>query len=270
MTARFFAALVVCSLTAAGCCCQQTCGDPCGGPGCTTCCFSIPRPIEWNGCCNECGPDECTSCCECPPECGILPWLWRNRVCGQGCGEVYIGEWVSDPPDCCDPCDPCHGCWTGPQGCCNLGPMQRLLAALHGYSYCPPPNCGPVCGLCSHDCCDVAHAGYVDHGHAGCATCGGGHPHGADVYYDGPHHPHPHHPQGGVHEHGAPDPHILHENWNVPRTRPVPGKPIQKAQQLPQGQMTGPVKRIARPGILKTARTSQPIGSGVRTANYQR
>lgn len=41
--------------------------------------------------------------------CGPLTWLFRlfdgDGWCGGGCGEVYCGDWASDPPDCCDPCD---------------------------------------------------------------------------------------------------------------------------------------------------------------------
>jgi hypothetical protein len=225
----------------------------------------MPKPIVWNGCCNDCGPGPCESCCDCPQQCGILPWFYRNRICGKGCGDLYVGEWVSDPPDCCDPCDQCHGCWTGPQGCCNLGPMQRLLAALHGYSYCPAPDCGPVCGLCNKGCCGGGGpVGYESTGEPGCATCGGGShfpPHGATLHYQGPLDPHE-----------AVDPHIMHENWNIPRTRPVPGKPIQKAQQPTYGQMTNAKKPApTRPASYQPAgRDAQPIGSGLRTTNYER
>jgi hypothetical protein len=140
-----------------------------------------------------------------------------------------------------------------------------LLAAFHGYSYCPPPDCGPVCGLCSKDCCTAGHVGYEMHGDSGCATCGGhghghGHAHGANLFYKGPLDPHE-----------AVDPHIMHENWNIPRTTPVPGKPIHKAQQPGQGQMTrAKGAPTARPASYQLGRTSPPIGSGVRTANYQR
>lgn len=272
MTARLLAALVVCSLAAgAGCCCYQTCGDPCGGPGCKTCCFSLPKPIVWNGACNECGPGPCESCADCPSDCGIVPLLLRSRTCGKGCGEVYWGEWVSDPPDCCDPCDPCHGCWTGPQGCCNLGPCQRLLAALHGYSYCPAPDCGPVCGLCNKTSCGPACGG------AGCATCGG-HAHGADIHYTGSPHPHLHgHPHHVRSHHGHPhpqvhdpsDPHILHENWDIPRPQPIPGKPIHKAQQPAHAQLSKAQPRPAAAQVARRAAQPQAIGSGVRQANYQ-
>jgi hypothetical protein len=285
MARLLFVMHVVALLAGAGCCCQPRCGDPCGGlgcgPACNTCCLCLPKPIIWNGACNDCAPGPCESCA-CPTECGILPWLRRSKVCGKGCGEVYWGEWISDPPDCCDPCDPCYGCYTGPNdGCCHLGPCQRLLAALHGYKYCPKPCCGEVCGGFCHK---GACGGCGGCGEVGCTSCGHG-PHGADIYYEGPveshghiHHGHPQHLEG----HGES---IMNENWDQPRTKPVPGKPIHKAQQ-PRGQYTqhraAPTGRTMslRPGMTRPAshpsaarqlsRTSEPIGTGVRTAGYQR
>ena len=300
MLARLlFVMHLVALLAGMGCCCQplcnnsMSCGDPCGGPACgpscNTCCLSFPQPIVWTGELNDCGPGPCESCADCSGDCGLLPFLRRSKVCGKGCGEVYWGEWVSDPPDCCDPCDPCYGCYTGPSGgCCNLGPCQRLLAALHGYSYCPKPNCGPVCGLCNKSGC----GGCGGCGETGCTSCGHGGfegAHGADVYYDGPMESHGHPHQGG---HGQS---IMEENWDIPKTRPIPGKPIHKAQQ-PRGQYTqrGPAPNT-RPANQRAAasrpatrpatqssmtqpaanprhvgRTTQPIGTGVRTAGYQR
>jgi hypothetical protein len=49
-----------------------------------------------------------------PYPCGPLTWLFalfagpgcaEGGCFGGGCGEVYYGDWSSDPPDCCDPCD---------------------------------------------------------------------------------------------------------------------------------------------------------------------
>jgi hypothetical protein len=56
--------------------------------------------------------DVCTACGPAPrartafrhalPDIG---WKLRNLLtCGSGCGEVYIDEWKSDPPDLVDPC----------------------------------------------------------------------------------------------------------------------------------------------------------------------
>jgi hypothetical protein len=57
-------------------------------------------------------------------------------TCGSGCGELYWDEWLSDPPDACDPCDNC-GNWIGPQ---LPGPscFHRFLAgscSLWGYRW---------------------------------------------------------------------------------------------------------------------------------------
>lgn len=48
--------------------------------------------------------------------------FFQPLFCGGGCGEVYYGPWVNDPPDCCDPCDPC-GNWAGP----GDSPQPRTL-----------------------------------------------------------------------------------------------------------------------------------------------
>jgi hypothetical protein len=297
MARLLFVMHVVALLAGAGCCCQPLCGDACGGPACgpacNTCCLCLPKPIVWNGACNDCGPGPCESCADCPTDCGILPWLRRSKVCGKGCGEVYWGEWISDPPDCCDPCDPCYGCYTGPNdGCCNLGPCQRLLAALHGYKYCPAPCCGDVCGLCNKGTCGGC-------GDAGCTSCGHS-PHGADVYYDGPveSHGNIHGPSQHMHGHGES---IMNENWDQPKTKPIPGKPIHKAQQprgqytqrgaMPTGRQQSNMQPAAmRPGqsrptmseratsgrgafpagVRQVSRNSEPVGTGVRPAAYQR
>jgi hypothetical protein len=54
---------------------------------------------------------------------------FRNLLtCGSGCSEVYWGEWLSDPPACCDPCvnlGNCHrrgfleNCWSTIAGDCG-------------------------------------------------------------------------------------------------------------------------------------------------------
>src|SRR6266481_4349072 len=200
MMARWLCTLLISALAfGSGCCC-----GPCGpcGPRCCLClpCICLPKPIVWNGCNNECGPCPGPSCadwcsansCSGNGQCGgcglfshgMFPWLRGCMTCGRGCNEIYINEWISDPPDCCDPCDKCYGQFTGQQGYCCLGPFQRLLAASHGYSYCPRPYCGPWRPLFGH-CgpCDLAAS---CGGGPGCTTCGGGPAHGADVYYQGP------------------------------------------------------------------------------------
>lgn len=239
----------------------------------------LPEEQVWNGACNECGPHPGQPCTDGYGECGILPWLFHGKSCGKGCGEVYWGEWISDPPDCCDPCDQCTGDWTGPHGFCNLGPCQRLLAALHGYRYCPAPDCGPVCGgLCHKPACGPACGSCSTCGGSGCATCGVA---GGDVLIEADSawvlpESVPTHSSGvpamvpGTHS-------ILDENWDLPKSKPVPGKPIHKAQQPPRGQMgrqsvpaaprtAAPRTVAARPA---TSPRNRPVGNGVRPANYE-
>ena len=102
-------------------------------------------PLAGTGCCvyrpggpiDPCGPGEvafrpshrggggCDGCGSCGREKGFI------SACKWGCGEIYWDEWLSDPPDCCDPCDDC-GNWTGPQGCCDSGVLAKISAALWG------------------------------------------------------------------------------------------------------------------------------------------
>ena len=74
------------------------------------------------------------------------------------------------------------------------------------------------------------------------------------------------------HIHNPSDPNIMHENWNIPRTRPIPGKPIHKAQQPLRGHLTGTSPPQAKAPVVaqRSNRQAQPIGSGVRMATYQR
>ena len=60
------------------------------------------------GSCQACG--VCGGACQ-----GHTPaqHLKHQLTCASGCGEIYWGEWISDPPDACDPCDD-WGNWIGP------------------------------------------------------------------------------------------------------------------------------------------------------------
>jgi len=273
MMARWlFVFSALAALASSGCCCfgpcggqggypTAACGPACGGGGCESgacrapcnngcglfanggCCLCLPKPIVWCGNCNECGANGCESCA-CPSDCGILSFCRWNKSCGKGCGEIYYGEWYSDPPDCCDPCDQCFGQWTGPHGYCRLGPMQHLLAAFHGYKYCPKPCCDDWCGgFCNKPACTSCGGG-------GCASCGGGE----------------HISQGSVmpatpgevyYEHAPSGQSIMNENWDRPTgPKPMPGRPIHKAQQ--PGQI--------KVGQAKLAPQQPTYGRMVRTA----
>ncbi len=287
--------LVALSLFSSGCCCMS--GGPCGQPACCLCLPHLPKPIVWDGCCNECGPGPCESCADRCGGCqtcgifghgGLLPGLRGDWTCGKGCADIYVSEWVSDPPDCCDPCDKCYGQFTGPHGYCCLGPFQRILAGIHGYKYCAAPECGPwrpIFGHCGHG---PGYGSSCGCGDVGCSTCGGGGaPHGGEVYYDnqpGQAVPRPApttmRSQGNVPTPTATEEtSILEENWEAPRGRAEPGKPIHSAQQ-PRNQVSGryPANHQQQsqqlsPAQLAARRAAQQRSNtvgGVRAANYQR
>ncbi len=119
-----------------------------------------------------------------------LRQIKRNMTCGSGCGEVYVGEWRSTPPDCQDPC--CGDQWTGGAikarpfcghriGCWQPG---AFLGALYGSRFCSGAESSASCG-CGSVICDggCESSGYVDGefmsegdvgsttGSCGCASC---------------------------------------------------------------------------------------------------
>ena len=301
MMARWFCTALVSSVFfGSGCCCLPcgTCGpcDPCTPKGCLAprCCLfpclpCCPKPITWDGCCNECGPSPHESCaghCAYNDDCGLLshwgPFLGLRSCmsCNRGCGEIYSDEWYSDPPDCCDPCDRCYGEFTGQSGYCCLGPFQRMLACLHGYKYCPPPNCGPwrpifghcaPCGGCGPAC-----------GEPGCTTCGGGPVHGADIYYDGPAAPRgvPTQPRTttapatrGSQAPAVESTSVIEEPSEM-RTPPQSGRTIQhNSAPQPWNQLGGRMPQKMSPAQVAAWKAAQKkkaaIGAGVRQANYQ-
>ena len=79
--------------------------------------FSMSGCVGWGPCGNEqfVGPfagtlegvcttcdDHCGSCDGCLPVFGNLR---KTLACGSGCGEIYYGEWMSNPPNTCNECD---------------------------------------------------------------------------------------------------------------------------------------------------------------------
>jgi len=122
-------------LLSSGCCVLSHHGA-CGAPaGCDSC--------------GDCGVGYET-CGECQPGLCHHPWLWNSLTCGAGCGDVYCGEWMSDPPACGAPCGSCGESSCG--GCGGCWNPLRGLAHLWGYRY--------AAGGCGH--------GYYD---GGCDTC---------------------------------------------------------------------------------------------------
>lgn len=61
--------------------------------------------------CQECGqpwaPDDCGPYTDghCGPLTLVFALFRHHCFWGAGCSGRYYGEWLSDPPDCCDPCD---------------------------------------------------------------------------------------------------------------------------------------------------------------------
>lgn len=158
------ACLGIC-LLATGCCGPMGCGVGCGAPGdsCYDCDGSSygARPIPY-------GPID------------ALRNMKRSLVCGGGCGEVYYGEWMSTPPDACDPCD--RDQWIGGATKCNPFCWEpgSLLGGLYGGRFCSPEDFAAC--ECGGGGCDMCYGGdiMIDDGYGvqggydagcGCATC---------------------------------------------------------------------------------------------------
>jgi len=93
-------------------------------------------------------------------------------TCASGCGEIYWGEWFSDPPDDCDPCDD-WGHWIGPVDCSGPSCLESVASGwcnLWGYR-----NGGGKGGKGQGGCVSCG-------GKGGCDSCGGE----AKSYYDIP------------------------------------------------------------------------------------
>jgi len=104
-------------------------GGSCGG-NCGSSCGVANDPILGDYTrCGVCGGGNC-------PGFTPLAWLKYRLTCGSGCAcQLYYGEWINDPPACCDPCDNC-GNYTGPN-CAGRGrPVGPLLREMWGgYPY---------------------------------------------------------------------------------------------------------------------------------------
>jgi hypothetical protein len=122
------------------------------GTGC--CCVPGPAPVR-----------SCQSACE---PCGV-GLLGSVVSCRGGCGDVYVDEWLSEPPvvdNCGYDCGGCGNC-----GQCT--PIRNFLRVLWGCPYegnCCPDLCGPSCDGCSS--CD---GGYIDDGYPTEVYHGSGH-----------------------------------------------------------------------------------------------
>jgi len=126
------------------------------------------------GCVSGTGSFNMGACDDCGPvvKGGGKGGAWQgvrpNTYCDSGCGETYVHEWLSDPPDQCDPCNKC-GDYIGPRSCEPR--MVRLWRTIWGQQSCKPVRrCGLIvqCG-----CTSVGGKGAIaDCG--GCGDCGMG------------------------------------------------------------------------------------------------
>jgi len=99
----------------------------------------------------------------------------RVMLTSGGCGELYIDEWISDPPACCDPCNQC-GQYVGPRYCPQKkNRLTALAGGRVGCNVCPatrgPGGCG---GFCSTGGCGDCGMGGGCGPCGGCGSCGGG------------------------------------------------------------------------------------------------
>ncbi len=94
--------------------CPNSNGDWEMGAGCDVACGRAPCAGHRSGryaTCEVCGRSYGSA--ECGPytdgHCGPLTLVFalfrHHGFWGSGCGGRYYGEWLSDPPDCCDPCE---------------------------------------------------------------------------------------------------------------------------------------------------------------------
>lgn len=132
-------------------CCGYRYGT-CGGGGCGS---AIDPMLGDCGACGGCG--ECGSCM------GPRPWGCGRpaRWCGNGCGERYYGEWISDGPSGCDSCDDCGG-WVAGGGYYYPHPLWNGFKSLFGFRYGPGYYGGMDWGCSGPSGC------------SGCSSCGMG------------------------------------------------------------------------------------------------
>ena len=96
-----------------------------------------------------------------------------SLFCGSGCGEIYVDEWGSNPPDCCDPCQGAD--WIGPNSNCHDSCqstcwqpgdlLRRIGLGLVGGRNCTgqqsSADCGCSDGGCGGGCSDGGCGGTV-------------------------------------------------------------------------------------------------------------
>lgn len=191
------------AVLSSGCACVESCcTDSCdfGGCGCTELCGSQSQPVvdslgqmsmEWQnhgGCGGQCGNAGCTGCgllsCSnwgrrehfvdgCGRPCygpiASIAMMFRNSLMSCGCGELYVDEWLSDPPLCNDPCGTgCSACgecgpYVGPGGGCGGcdgcgGLLGGAGCSSGGCTATVEPSCGCALGAAVEPSCGCALA----------------------------------------------------------------------------------------------------------------
>lgn len=86
-------------------------------------------------------------CAECDPYGG------GTFYCGEGCGEKHQGDWISHPPDGCEPCDR-HGNYMGRGG---YNSHDYVPAELQGEFAEPPHGSVIPTSHSSHHKCPCGH-----------------------------------------------------------------------------------------------------------------
>jgi len=113
------------------CCDDESCDDECSQCG--------SDGIQPNGFpCDCCGPQLCNPFTGQP----VRTYFSNIMTCGGGCSEVYWGEWLSDPPDPCDPC-------------VNLGNCSRRGFLTNFWDTIANGDCSDDC--CEDDCTYAGH-----------------------------------------------------------------------------------------------------------------
>ncbi len=195
-------------------------------------CHCGPAARVWNCDMADCGDGMCGAC-----GAGGIKGLLVGRKGGcMGCGEVYRGEWRSDPPPAHDPCidgDCGGGCGHCGVVGCHGACLGNIFGWMRGYRHYPGPCGAEPCGGCG------------GHGIAGgCSTCGtSGH--------------------RAIRGSGYSES-LLEQDWNPePAPTPVPGKPIHKAAAPSAKKLSQ-----SKPGAVLYGR--QVGSSAVRQASYDR
>ena len=160
--------------------------------------------VGWGPCGNECfigsargGLSNLCSSCNGPENCcncdgyNNAPFgnIRRTLACGSGCGEIYYGEWASNPPNTCNECDVaprayginsripwlCNpfrfwGFQYRPNGMGYGNPLRQRLWGCYGSYGRGPLLSGMGCDSCGSGGCDGGCGGGCN---GGCGSPGG-------------------------------------------------------------------------------------------------